>query len=122
MVRLHEKKDETDHLHSETPEVVRREIEHRKRHARRHSFWPKFTQRWQNAAVSTLHKLRSRVHYQDHFTVTAREHMSGVDCYDGKKVRQGNGNGKIGPEKTYKEDLLVIHPVVDGRFKDVARS
>ncbi|KAF8556890.1 Metallo-dependent phosphatase [Imleria badia] len=123
MVRLHEKKHGTDHLHSETADVVRREIEHRKRHACKHHFWPKFAQKWQHAAVNALHKLRSRAHYQDHFNVTAREHMSGVDCYDGKKVRRGDGgNGKNGPEKTYKEDLLVIHPVVDGRLKDVARS
>ena len=95
MVRLREKKHETNHLHSEA------------------------AQKWQRA----LHKLRSRAHYRDHFNVTAREHMSGVDCYDGKKVRQGSGgSGENGREKTYKEDLLVIHPVVDGRCKDVARS
>ena len=73
--------------------------------------------------MNVLHKLRSSVHYRDHFNITAREHMSGVDCYDGKKVRQGRGgNGKDGDEKTCKEDLLLIHPVVDGRFKDVARN
>lgn len=97
MARLREKKHETDHPRSEA------------------------AQRWQHA----LHKLRSRVHYQDHFNITAREHMSGVDCYDGKKVRRGDGdgeNGKNGHGKTHKEDLLVIHPVVDGRFKDTARS
>ncbi|KAF8431807.1 Metallo-dependent phosphatase-like protein [Boletus edulis BED1] len=95
MVRLREKEEKIDHLHSETAEVVGREIEHRER--------------------------RSRMHYQDHFNITAREHMSCVDCYDGTKVRRGN-DGKNGHEKTYKGDLLVIHPVVDGRFKDVARS
>ncbi|KAH0830270.1 Metallo-dependent phosphatase-like protein [Lanmaoa asiatica] len=122
MVRLREKNQETDHLHSETVDVVRREIEHRKRHTHKHHLWPKFAQRWQHAAVNALHKLRSGVHYRDHFNITAREHMSGVDCYDGKKVRRGSGgNGKNGHGKTYKEDLLVIHPIVDGRFKDVAR-
>jgi 5'-nucleotidase len=95
MVRLREKKHEPDHLRSEA------------------------AQRWQHA----LHKLRPRAHYQGHFNITAREHMSGVDCYDGKKVRRGGGeDGKNGHEKTYKADLLVIHPVVDGRLKDVARS
>ncbi|KAF8126527.1 Metallo-dependent phosphatase-like protein [Boletus edulis] len=92
MVRLREKEEKIDHLHSETAEVVGREIEHRER--------------------------RSRMHYQDHFNITAREHMSCVDCYDGTKVRRGN-DGKNGHEKTYKEDLLVIHPVVDGRFTAV---
>lgn len=48
--------------------------------------------------------------------------MSDVDCYDGKQVRRGHGNGKGGHEKTCTEDLLVIHPVVDGRLKDVARN
>ena len=49
--------------------------------------------------------------------------MNGIDRYDGKKIRRrSGGNGKNGHQKTYKEDLLVIHPVVDGRFKDVARS
>ena len=95
MVRLREKKRETDRLHSERAQ--------RRQH--------------------TLHKLRSRVHYQDHFNVTAREYMNGIDRYDGKKIRRrSGGNGKNGHQKTYKEDLLVIHPVVDGRFKDVARS
>ena len=123
MVRLREQNQETDHLHPETADVVRREIEHRNRHTPKHQLWPKFTRRWQNAAVNALHKLRSRVHYEDHFKITAREHMSGVDCYDGKKIRQGSGgNGKNGRETTYKEDLLVIHPIVDGRFKDVART
>lgn len=123
MVRLREKDQETDHLHSETADVVGREIEHRKRHAQKHHHWLKFAQRWQHAAVDALHKLRSRVHYEDRFSIAAREHMSGVDCYDGKKIRRGGvGDGKNGHEKTCKEDLLVIHPVVDGRFKDVARS
>ncbi|KAG6379246.1 5'-nucleotidase [Boletus reticuloceps] len=118
MVRLREKEQKIDHLHSETADVVGREIEHRERHAHKHHLT--IAQRWQHAAANALH---SRMHYQDHFNITAREHMSGVDCYDGKKVRRGNEeDGKNGHEKSYKEDLLVIHPVVDGRFKDVARS
>jgi len=122
LVRLHEKQHETDHLHSETVDIVRREIEHRKRHApSKHHFWPKFAQRGQRTAVNTLYKLRRRVHYQDHFNTAAREHMSGVDCFDGKKARQGHG-GDDHHENSYEEDLLVIHPVLDGRFKDVARS
>ena len=119
MVRL----QAVDHLHSETADVVRREVEHRERHARKHNLRPSVAQRWQHAAVNALNKFRSRVHYQDHFNITARENMSGVDCYDGKKVRQGNeGNGKNGHEKTHDSDLLVVHPVVDGRLKDVARN
>lgn len=122
MVRLREEKQETGPLHSETVDVVRREVEHRKQHAYKDQPRSTVAQRWQNAAVNALQKLRPRVHYQDHFNITAREHMSSVDCYDGKKVRKGSGgNGGDGQEKTY-EDLLVIHPVVDGRLHDVARS
>lgn len=122
MIGLREKNQETDHLHSETADVVRREIEHKKRYAHEHHLRPTIAQRWQHAAVGALHMLRSRVHYEDHFNITAREHMSGVDCYDGKKIRRGSGgNGENGHGKT-DEDLLVIHPVVDGRIKDVARS
>lgn len=103
--------------------MVRREIEHRKRHAQEQRIGSKLAQRWQRAATNALNKLPSRMHYRDHFNITAREHMSGVDCYDGNKVRRGhNGNGKNGHERTVKEDLLVIHPAVDGRFKDVART
>lgn len=32
------------------------------------------------------------------------------------------GIGVNGQEETCKEDLLVIHPVVDGRLKDAARG
>ncbi|KAI9570842.1 Metallo-dependent phosphatase-like protein [Boletus coccyginus] len=114
--RLRDEKEKVDH-------VARREIEHQTRHAGKCRLWPKFAQRWQHAVVNALQKLRSRAQDQDNFNVTAREHTGVV--YDGKKVQQGSGgDDKNGhdSETIYEEDLFVIHPVVDGRLKDVARS
>ncbi|KAF9228782.1 Metallo-dependent phosphatase [Gyrodon lividus] len=118
LVRLRDENKEMDHLHTDTAHVVKREMDHRKRHA--HNHWPNIAQKWQHAAAKILHKLRSRAHYLDHINITAREHMSGVDCFNGKKVRRGNGENGHG--KSHSEDLPVIHPVADGRFKDVARN
>lgn len=123
MIRMHTKKEEMDHLHAETTDVVKREIDHRERHAQNHGVLSMLTQRWQHAALNVLQKVRSHTHYRDHFNVTAREHMSGVDCYDGKRVRRGQGEDvENSRDEIIKEDLLVIHPVVDGRLKDVARN
>lgn len=69
----------------------------------------------------------SRGHYRDHLRVTGREHMSDVDCFDGEKMRKGRFESE--KEKTeddesdgMDEDLLTIHPVVDGRLKDEGRK
>lgn len=81
--------------------------------------------REKNAVVNALQKLRSRAQDQDCFNITAQEHTNSVERYDGKQAQRGSwGNGKNGydSEKTYREDLFVIHPVVDGRSKDVARG
>jgi hypothetical protein len=43
--------------------------------------------------------------------------MSEVDCFDGGKARKGS----IGGEINENEDLITIHPVIDGRLKDEAR-
>jgi len=126
MVRSRGEKQETNHLHSATADVVKREIENRKLLASKGSALPvvgKVAQRWQHAAAMALQNLRSGAHYQDHYNVCAREHMSGVDLYNGRKIRRGTlGIGVNVQEETCKEDLLVIHPVVDGRLKDLARS
>ncbi|KAF9234769.1 Metallo-dependent phosphatase-like protein [Melanogaster broomeanus] len=113
IVRLRDEKKETEHLHMDTDDIVKREIDHRKRHA-----VPNVAQKWQHAGANILQKLRSRAHYMGHINVTEREHMSGVDCFNGKKVRHGEN----GHEDSHSDDLPVIHPVVDGRFKDVARN
>lgn len=60
--------------------------------------------------------------------------MSEVDCFDGETMRRkwgasGPGDGKeeksqggTDSRTTDEEDLLHIHPVLDGRFKDIGRA
>jgi len=61
--------------------------------------------------------------------------MSEVDCFDGERVRRKwgtqpedmdpekeKGRGETGAHTTDEEDLLHIHPVLDGRFKDIGRA
>ncbi|OSD02817.1 Metallo-dependent phosphatase [Trametes coccinea BRFM310] len=75
----------------------------------------------------------SRGHYRDHLRVSGREHMSAVDCFDGDKMRKGEFEGekaKLPDDKEQQteefdgsqEDLIVIHPIVDGRLKDEGRK
>ncbi|KAI0362720.1 Metallo-dependent phosphatase [Trametes cingulata] len=73
----------------------------------------------------------SRGHYRDHLRVTGREHMSAVDCFDGDRMRKGDFGGdlaKQGKEQENEElngadeDLVTIHPIVDGRLKDEGRK
>lgn len=45
--------------------------------------------------------------------------MSGVDCFDGKAAR--SSFKQAGGSDDNDADLIVIHPTVDGRMKDVAR-
>ncbi|KZV84073.1 Metallo-dependent phosphatase [Exidia glandulosa HHB12029] len=71
--------------------------------------------RWRNAAAKVLRAQRN--HVQDAFHVANREHMSNVDCYDGQAARSGTAH-----REQKGADLITIHPVVDGRMKDVARS
>jgi 5'-nucleotidase len=74
--------------------------------------------RWKHAASIALHWSRSKAHYQDHLTVTAREDMSAVDCFDDQKTRSGGVTDRV---DNGDEDLLVISPTVDGRLKDEGR-
>jgi len=107
----------TNHLHEDTTAIIGKERERRNRQGDRAQ--SKAIQQWQHAAALAL-RPRSRAHYKNHINVSTREHMSGVDCFDGSKARRGrvadkkNGNDD-GPAE---EDLPTIHPVVDGRLKD----
>ncbi|KAG6854980.1 hypothetical protein C0991_009803 [Blastosporella zonata] len=78
-------------------------------------------QKWKHAAKLALQWSRgSRLHYQDQLTVCTTEHMSPVDAYDGQSVRIG-----AIPKKHHaidEEDLIVIHPEIDGRLKNIARD
>ena len=61
-------------------------------------------------------------------SIVQNEHMSGVDCINGEKMRGGfketGAEGQQGQNSGSQddEDLLQIHPVVDGRFKNVGRD
>ncbi|EJD53251.1 Metallo-dependent phosphatase [Auricularia subglabra TFB-10046 SS5] len=74
--------------------------------------------RWKNAAARALRAQRNNV--QDALHVANREHMSDVDCYDGMAARTGAAHVKTSDNA--KKDVITIHPVVDGRMKDVARA
>jgi hypothetical protein len=90
---------------------------------------------WKLATSLVIKSIRSKRHYQENLSVTQVEHMSEVDCFDGEQMRKKWGapqpqGGKKEVEATrdeaesstaYEGDLLHIHPVLDGRFKDIAR-
>jgi len=88
---------------------------------------------WKLAASLVIKSIRSKRHYQENLSVAQVEHMSEVDCFDGGKMRRDWGAPRVkeameksqdetSPSTTDEKDLLQIHPVLDGRFKDVARG
>lgn len=68
---------------------------------------------------------------EDAFSVSGREHMAGVDCYNGTTTR-GAGRDDVSEQERKTDDeavqaearqyLVTIEPVVDGRMKDIARE
>jgi len=68
---------------------------------------------------------------EEAFSVSGREHMAGVDCYNGTTMR-GAGRDVTSEQerKTLDDDVLAearkhlvtIEPVVDGRLKDIDRE
>lgn len=69
--------------------------------------------------------VRSEGHYRDAHDISGREHMSEVDPFDGGKVRGGSGSAEmtvLGQDDNDNDDLLVIHPVIDGRLLDKGRQ
>lgn len=83
---------------------------------------------WKLAASLVIKSIRSKRHYQESLSIPQVEHMSEVDCFDGEKMRKEWGaphaeEGRGGRSHTTDEDdLLQIHPILDGRFKDVGRA
>ena len=74
---------------------------------------------------------RSKKRMDDAFSVSGREHMAGVDCYNGVSTRGAGRDGiSEGERKSLDEEveaearkhLVTIEPVVDGRMKDLARE
>ena len=78
--------------------------------------------RWRHAAHAALRW--SRAHYRDHIRVTEKEHMSGVDCFDGGSMRGRRPHVQEEQESldVSEDDLITVHPIVDGRFKDEGRK
>lgn len=109
---------ERTHLHVDTKTIISKERQRRERHNMPDNF--KGAQRWQYATTDAL-RSRSYAHYKDQISVSAREHMSEVDCFDGGKARKGS-IGEVTQEIDEDEDLVTIHPVIDGRLKDEGRS
>jgi len=105
------------HLHVNTKVVINKERQWRERHNLPNESKSKGAQLWQHAAAVALQS-RSYAHYKDQISVSAREHMSEVDCFDGGKARKGS----IGEVKQEGSDLITIHPGIDGRLKDEGRS
>ncbi|KLO14900.1 Metallo-dependent phosphatase [Schizopora paradoxa] len=103
-------------------------ISHAKKRAQRKATSSRAREHWRFAMDEIRQQVRSAMQYQAPFRVVEREHMSGIDCFDGSRARaekggeepslrkDDEGSGKVDP------DLLVIDPVVDGRLKDVGRS
>ena len=90
---------------------------------------------WKLAASLVIKSIRSKRHYQDNLSVAQVEHMSEVDCFDGESMRkkwggpharevnEGGSQEKSSPTTDDSEaDLLQIHPVLDGRLRDIARA
>lgn len=120
------------HLHPDTHEIVASERDRQQKHHAKHKARRQQSnaeQNWVKALSFALHVSRSKKHYRDHINVSAKEHMSAVDCFDGEKVRKMKHDD--GPEsdqeekegrKPSDEDMLVAHPTVDGRLRDIGRE
>lgn len=110
-------------LHGETEHVIRREKARIEKYQKISSL-KGAASKWRHAAHLALRW--SRAHYKDHIYVTEREHMSGVDCFDGAGARRGTTKRQaaVGEEKGEEErqDLVTIHPIVDGRLHDEGRN
>jgi 2',3'-cyclic-nucleotide 2'-phosphodiesterase (5'-nucleotidase family) len=108
------------HLHEQTHKIIQNE---RSRLVKATSRLSAAAEHWQKVASSSLRWSRTRRRFSEHIHITSREHMSGVDCFDGAKQRAGEPQGESdGLGKPSDEDLLVVHPWVDGRLRDEAQN
>ena len=87
---------------------------------------------WKLATSLVIKSIRSQRHYRENLSVAQVEHMSEVDCFDGEYMRRkwGASRPEDEEEAVHDEtklsivdegDLPHIHPVLDGRFKDIGR-
>ncbi|KAG9318100.1 hypothetical protein JVU11DRAFT_167 [Chiua virens] len=113
------------HSYSDPVGVIsQRAINHRNPESVKRNLCPKSVQRWDNIALDVLQKLYPRAQSQNIIP-----HSNGAEpCEEeyGRRTSEMLENGKNGYDSgkacNLKGDLCVIHPRVDGRFKDVARS
>lgn len=110
-------------LNSASNEIISRE---KARHEQynRHLLRKDTVSKWRHAMHLALRW--SRAHYKDNIHLTEKEHMSEVDCFDGETLRRGRTRERKSEESddthdTSLDDLITIHPVVDGRLKDEGR-
>ena len=71
---------------------------------------------------------RSKKRMEEAFSVSGREHMAGVDCYNGTSTRGAGREAAISEQDDEavqaeaRKHLMTIEPVIDGRMKDIARE
>jgi len=118
--RLANANESQDHLNEETHGIIQKE---RSRLKKKDSLSPAI-EHWRKAVSSVIHSSRSRKHFRDRIHITSKEHMTGVDCFDGAKQRVGEpqDGSDVVVGQSADEELLVVHPLVDGRLKDEAQN
>lgn len=114
MTRLVDTNKGISFIQSDTEAIIQREKTHQ------HRSQNKAQMRWKQATSHAIKAVRSKRHYQDTMAIAQKEHMSDVDTFDGDKMMRGGKAGGVQEEGD--DDLLVIHPVIDGRMKDVGRA
>lgn len=133
--------EDIQHLQPSTLRLIQREKAHQEKLARRstsksrpspgaHKNGPGLAGRWRQALSGALRW--PRTHYREHIRVAGREHMSDVDCVNGQAIRNSDSLIKGMSEKVAQtggagrsremDDMVVIHPVLDGRLKDEGRK
>jgi 5'-nucleotidase len=118
---MHSKDSETEQtqLQQSTMDAISREITRQRSHIRKSTDPGSIASLWKQATSAVLHWSRSRTHYRDQLRVCGSEHMSLVDSLDGKSMRAGVlSQENPGTD----EDLLTVHPQVDGRLADEGRK
>ena len=120
-------------LDSRTSEIINVERKHQHQHQSGGGGGEQPTNamaRWKQIVADKVLS-RSKKRMEEAFSVSGREHMAGVDCYNGTTMR-GAGNETVSEQerKTLDEavqvearkHLVTIEPVIDGRMKDRARE
>jgi 5'-nucleotidase len=112
---------EQKQLQQSTMDAISREIKHQRSHIRNSTDLRSVASLWKQATSAVLHWSRSRTHYRDQLRVCGSEHMSLVDSLDGKNMRAGVPLQE-NLDMNINEDLLTVHPQIDGRLADEGRK